>query len=165
MSIMSWDPFTTLSRLDRDFDELVRRTWGGPRGTAASGFVPPVEMITDGSDVLVRLELPGIDVDRDVEVEVHDGLLTVSGQRDSDVTEQSDDHKILVREHRYGSFRREFALPPGVSGDDVTAHYDQGILEIRITGVAQPEPKPQRVEVTKRSEAGGRQVIEGSVGD
>ena len=165
MSIMSWDPFTTLSRLDRDFDELVRRTWGGPRGSTSAGFVPPVEMVTDGSDVLVRLELPGIDIDNDVEVEVHDGRLTVTGQRESHVTEESQDQKILVREHRYGSFRREFALPAGVTGDDITADYDQGILEIRIKEVTQPEPQPQRVQVQKKSESRSRPVIEGSLSE
>ena len=162
MSIMSWDPFTTLSRLDRDFHDLVRRTWGGSRGPTFAGFVPAVEMIKDGTDVLVRLELPGIDVDKDVDVEVHDGRLTVSGQRESDVTEKAADDKILVREHRYGSFRREFALPEGVTGDDVTARYDQGILEIRIKGVTQPEPAPQRIPVEKSE---SRPVIEGTVED
>jgi len=122
-------------------------------------------MLTDGSDVLVRLELPGIDIDNDVEVEVHDGRLTVTGQRQSQVSEESQNQKILVREHRYGSFRREFALPAAVTGDDVTADYDQGILEIRIREVTQPEPRPQRVEVHKKSESRPRPVIEGSVSD
>lgn len=163
MSIMSWDPFTTLSRMDRDFDDLVRRTWGGPRPATTAGFVPPVEMVIDGSDVLVRLELPGIDIDKDVEVEVHDGRLTVSGSREETVEEQSEDRKVLVREHRYGSFRREFALPTGITGDDVEAHYENGILEIRIEGVAQPEPKPQKVAVKARGGKEPRPVVEGSV--
>ena len=161
MSIMSWDPFTTLSRLDRDFDDLVRRTWGGPRAAMTAGFVPPVEMVTEGADVLVRLELPGIDVDKDVEIEVHDGRLTVSGHREESVEEESEDRKVLVREHRYGSFRREFALPTGITGDDVEAAYENGILEIRITGVTQPEPQPQKVQINRGRGTQKRPVIEG----
>lgn len=161
MSIMSWDPFTTLSRLDRDFDDLVRRTWGGPRTPMTAGFVPPVEMVTEGTDVLVRLELPGIDIDKDVEIEVHDSRLTVSGQREESVEEESEDRKVLVREHRYGSFRREFALPTGITGDDVEAAYENGILEIRIKGVTQPEPQPQKVEISRGRGAQKRPVIEG----
>jgi hypothetical protein len=42
MPMLSWDPFTTLSRLDRDFDELVRRTWGSPTTRPTAGFVPAV---------------------------------------------------------------------------------------------------------------------------
>ena len=164
MSLMSWDPFTTMSRLDRDFDDLVRRTWGGPRAKTSAGFVPPVEMLTDGADVLVRLELPGIDADNDLDVEVEDGRLTVSGRREETVEEASDDRKVLVREHRYGSFRRDFALPSGVSGDDIEATYDQGILEIRISGLAQPEPPPQKVSV-KAGKKTNKKVIEGSVSD
>lgn len=162
MSIMSWDPFTTLSRLDRDFDDLVRRTWGGPRATMTAGFVPPVEMVTEGTDVLVRLELPGIDIDKDVEIEVHDSRLTVSGHREESVEEESEDRKVLVREHRYGSFRREFALPTGITGDDVEAAYDNGILEIRIKGVTQPEPQPQKVAINRGRGAQQRTVIEGT---
>jgi len=79
------------------------------------------------------------------------------------VTGQRQNQKILVREHRYGSFRREFALPAGVTGDDVATDYDQGILETRIREVTQPEPRPQRVEVQKKSESRPRPVIEGSV--
>ena len=165
MSLMSWDPFTTISRMDRDFDDLVRRTWGGPRSATTAGFVPPVEMVSEGRDVLVRLELPGIDIDNDVEVEVHDGRLTVSGSRQETIEEQSEDRKVLVREHRYGSFRREFALPAGVSGDDVEAAYENGILELRIRDVAQPEPKPQKVAIKARGGKKPRQVIEGSVND
>ncbi len=162
MSIMSWDPFTTLSRLDRDFDDLVRRTWGGPRGAMTAGFVPPVEMVTEGTDVLVRLELPGIDIDKDVEIEVHDSRLRVSGHREESIAEESEDRKVLVREHRYGSFRREFALPPGITGDDVEAAYENGILEIRIKGVTQPEPQPQKVEINRGRDTQRRAVIEGT---
>lgn len=162
MSIMSWDPFTTLSRLDRDFDDLVRRTWGGPRATMTAGFVPPVEMVTEGTDVLVRLELPGIDIDKDVEIEVHDSRLTVSGHREESVEEESEDRKVLVREHRYGSFRREFALPTGITADDVEAAYENGILEIRIKGVTQPEPQPQKVAINRGRGAQKRPVIEGT---
>lgn len=162
MSIMSWDPFTTLSRLDRDFDDLVRRTWGAIPAATTAGFVPPVEMVTDGTDVLVRLELPGIDIDKDVDVEVHDSRLTVSGHREESAEGQSEDHKVLVQEHRCGSFRREFALPAGVTGDDVEAAYDNGILEVRIKGVTQPEPQPQKVEISRGTGSQQRPVIEGA---
>jgi len=127
-----------------------------------AGFVPPVEMVTEGTDVLVRLELPGIDIDKDVEIEVHDSRLRVSGHREESIAEESEDRKVLVREHRYGSFRREFALPPGITGDDVEAAYENGILEIRIKGVTQPEPQPQKVEINRGRDAQRRAVIEGT---
>jgi HSP20 family protein len=153
-----WDPFTALARMDRDFDALVRRTWG-TGGTARAGFVPAVELRKDGEDVLVVLELPGVDVTKDVTIEVDKGKLVVSGER-RDTTEQDSDN-VLVRELRYGSFRREFALPGGVSAENVEATYDAGLLTIRVRRVIQPEPQPVRVPIaTAAASDTGPTVIE-----
>jgi HSP20 family protein len=154
-----WDPFTALARMDRDFDALVRRTWG-TGGTARAGFVPAVELRKDGEDVLVVLELPGVDVTKDVTIEVDKGKLVVSGERrdatESDGANAAD--SVLVRELRYGSFRREFALPGGVSAENVEASYDAGLLTVRVRRVVQPEPEPVRVPIT----TSGATVIEQS---
>ena len=60
MALLRLDPFTALARMDQDFDDLVRRTFGAE----ANQFVPPVEMATEGSDVVITLEIPGVDVVR-----------------------------------------------------------------------------------------------------
>lgn len=156
----SWDPFTTLARLDQDFDALVRRTWGrGPGATAApagpsarslgrtAGYVPAIEMRADGADVVITLELPGVDVARDVDIEVAEGRLTISGQRRDRNDERDEGGKVLVRELRYGSFRREFALPEGVTAEHVDASYDQGLLEVRVREVSKPALPPQKVAI------------------
>ena len=141
------DPFTALARFDREFDELVRRGWGAARTTRA-GFVPPVEILTRGSDVLVRLELPGVDVEKDVEVTVDKGRLVIRGERrDERAGEQAG---YLVRELRYGSFHREFGLPEGITGDDVEAHYDQGMLEVVVRRAVTPEPEPKRISIATK---------------
>ena len=81
MALTRWDPFATLSRMDREFDDLVRRTWGGQGSGIRSGFVPAVEMITQGEDVVIRLELPGVDPDKDIDLEIEPGKLTIRGER------------------------------------------------------------------------------------
>ncbi len=150
----SWDPFTVLARMDREFDELVRRTWGGPgRTPAPAGFVPAVEVVRDGEDVVVRVELPGIDVERDVSIEVERGKLVISGERRS----ASDGEGVLVRELRYGAFRREFALPQGISPEQVEASYDSGLLDVRVRAAVTPEPQPVKVPI--RRAAGRREVV------
>lgn len=159
-----WDPFTTLARLDQDFDALVRRTWAGSAPPAASpagrtaGFVPAVEMRADGADVVITLELPGVDVSKDVDIEVAEGRLTISGHRRDRQEELEGGGKVLVRELRYGSFRREFALPEGVTAEHVDATYDQGLLEVRVREVSKPVLPPQKVAI--RSTGEGR-TIEG----
>lgn len=146
MQVRRWDPFTVLAKMDRDFDEVVRRTWG-EQGRVGATFVPPVEVVREGSDVVVRFELPGIDVERDVTIEVERGKLVVSGER-RDPGGESAERQLLVRELRYGQFRREFALPGGVSPEQVEAGYDAGMLEVRVHAVIAPEPSPVRVPIS-----------------
>ena len=149
MAITRWDPFTALARFDREFDDLVRRGWGA--GSGRTGFVPPVEIVREGRDVLVRLELPGIDVDRDVEITVDKGNLVIRGERRDERT--GENHGVLVRELRYGSFQREFALPDGMTADNVEATYDQGMLMVRVREAVTPEPEPQQVRITRAGES------------
>ena len=154
MQVQRFDPFSVLSRMDREFDDLVRRgLGGGSRGPARAltGFVPAVEVVRDGQDVVVRVELPGVDVERDVSIEVDRGKLVLSGERRD--TSESQAEGVLVRELRYGQFRREFALPPGVSPEQVEATYDQGLLDVRVRSVIQPEPATVRVPITTRRSA------------
>lgn len=169
MALTRWDPFTTLARLDEDFDQLVRRAWGGPapgspQARTTAGYVPAVEMRAEGADVLITLELPGVDVGQDVDIEVAEGRLTISGERRDRNEERDETGKVLVREFRYGSFRREFALPEGVGADDVDAAYDQGLLTVRVRNVTKPVLPPQKVAIRQaaaepRSE---QRTIEGS---
>jgi len=149
MALQVWDPFSTLARLDRDFDEIVRRAWSPARTTTArstAGYVPAVELARDGEDVVIRLELPGVDVAKDVDIEVAEGRLTISGQRE-DRYSSGEGQQLLVRELRYGAFRRDFQLPDGVTADDVDASYDRGMLEVRVRHVSKPAPSPTKVAI------------------
>lgn len=162
MALTRWDPFTTLARLDEDFDQLVRRAWGteGRRRTATAGYVPAIDMRAEGSDVVITLELPGVDVAKDVDIEVAEGRLTISGERQDRTEHESNDGRMLVRELRYGAFRRDFALPEGVTADQVEATYDKGMLEVRVRDVTKPVVPPQKIQVRS---ADDRQTIEGKV--
>lgn len=145
MALQIWDPFSTLARLDRDFDEIVRRAWTPARSATSrstAGYVPAVELARDGADVVIRLELPGVDVARDVDIEVAEGRLTISGQR-----EDTGRGQPLVRELRYGAFRRDFQLPDGVTAEDVDASYDRGMLEVRVRHVSKPAATPTKVAI------------------
>lgn len=153
MAVTRWDPFSALARFDREFDELVRRGWG--TSATRAGFVPPVEMVVRDSDVVIRLELPGVDVERDVDVEVDNGRLVIKGERRDERSEEAP--SFLLRELRYGSFRREFALPEGITADNVEAAYDHGMLEVLVKGAVRRPPEPRQVKIATRD---GSQAIE-----
>ena len=132
------DPFGALSRLDHEFDALVREGFG--RGTAPTplGFVPSVEIRADAEDVVISLELPGVDADEDVALEITGGQLVISGRRRAPgEAVAADDSRLILRELRYGAFRRSFDLPEGVGASKIQANYERGMLMVRVRGAAQ----------------------------
>lgn len=113
-------------------------------------FLPVSDVFRQGNDAVIRLELPGIDVDKDVTVEVKDSHLVVHGERRDEVSGEESSQWRSVREVRYGGFRRGFAVPRHVTPEDITAEYDAGILTIRIAG-AYRSRQEQRIPIARRS--------------
>ncbi len=133
------DPFA-------EFDTLVQRVFA-PRalGSRPTGFVPAAEVTRDGDDAVVRVELPGLDAEKDVTVEVDRGRLVVRGERRDERSDEKDGR--TWREVRYGSFRRSFALPAHVTAEAISASYDAGVLNVRVAGAYQGN-EAQRIAIT-----------------
>jgi HSP20 family protein len=104
------------------------------------------EFREDGS-LVVRAEMPGIDPDKDVEITVKDGILSLRAER-REQHEETDEKGFYRSEFRYGQFNRRIPLPPGASDKDVTAKYSDGILEIRLPIIDTPS-KGAKVPVTR----------------
>lgn len=161
-----WDPFNSVVRqLDRDFDSLVRRAFRNAQ-VSEIAFVPATDVVRDGPDVVIKVELPGVDVANDVDVEVSEGRLTISGQRvpdrgdpqgeqDTGAVERSPVLIREVREIRHGSFRREFTLPKGVGAEQVEADYDRGVLRVRVRDVVRPALGPRKVQIRAAGDVSG----------
>lgn len=131
-----------------DLDSLMRSTFGSLERWPVfdSGqYTPAAEVRRDGDDAVVRVELPGVDVAKDVHVELVDGRLVVHGERRDETTEEGNGRTL--REFRYGAFRRSFRLPRQVTSDDVRAAYDAGVLSVRISGVYAGS-QPQSIEIS-----------------
>lgn len=139
------------SRPAWDTDRWLRDFFG-PAATAdwftpvTSGFTPAAEIVKEGDDAVVRLELPGVDVDKDVNVEVENGRLVIHGEHRDERSEEENGRTL--REIRYGSFRRSFQLPGHVTSEAVAASYDAGVLTVRVTG-AYAGAQPQRIAISK----------------
>lgn len=117
----------SLARRERfELPEQVRKFFEGDWEVPAF----PVEEYQDGSSMVIRAELPNINPDQDLDVTVSDGVLHIKGER-REKTEHKARHGYRS-EFRYGSFTREIPLPPGSSQDDVTATYNDGVLEVRV---------------------------------
>ncbi|MET9392938.1 Hsp20/alpha crystallin family protein [Streptomyces sp. NPDC006624] len=84
------------------------------------------EHLTDDGTYVVRAELPGVDPEKDVEITVDSGLLTLRAERSEQTTEK---HRT---EFRYGTFVRSVRLPAGAKDDEATAEYEDGVLTIKV---------------------------------
>ncbi|BBZ01237.1 heat-shock protein Hsp20 [Mycolicibacterium chitae] len=143
-------PAWSVDRFVRDFfGPASADEWFKPLTQASAGFYPAAEVVKDGADAVVRLELPGVDVAKDVTVEVEDGRLTIHGERRDEHTSADDDGTRTLREVRYGTFRRSFALPEHITGDAITASYDAGVLTVRVAGAHDKPAVPgaQRIAI------------------
>lgn len=89
-----------------------------------------LEEFDEESTHVVRAEMPGIDPDKDVEISIDHGLLTVRAERRHE--EKSEKKGRFHSEFSYGAFSRTVRLPAGATEDDVQATYRDGILEIRF---------------------------------
>ena len=150
-SLALWSrPAWNTDRWLRDFFGPAAATdWYKP---ATSGFTPAAEIVRDGDDAVVRVQLPGVDVDKDVNVEVDRGRLVIHGEhRDEHAVNEGEaganDGRTL-REIRYGSFRRSFQLPANVTSEAISASYDAGVLTVRVAGVYAAN-QAQRIAITK----------------
>jgi HSP20 family protein len=107
-----------------------------------------VEQFLDGDTLVVRAELPGIDPDTDLDLSVTDGQLHIKAKR-----EEKAEHKSKTgyrSEFRYGSVTRSFALPPGVSEEDITASYNDGVLEVRApVRSTSPDTSAKRIRIDR----------------
>jgi HSP20 family protein len=130
----------TLTRWPRDLMDM----WSGwqPFGAMSWPFRDiKVEEFVDGDQLVVRAEVPGVDPDRDIDVSVDNGVLTISAERRESNREKFD--RGFHSEFRYGSFVRQIRLPAGTSPEVVSATYKDGVLEIRM-------PKPSAEEASRR---------------
>jgi HSP20 family protein len=116
----------------------------GNTGSEMAPWVPKVDVVQRGNELVVRADLPGVTPD-EVTVEVSDDAITLSGQRREERVE--DDGNLYRVERAYGAFFREIPLPEGAIADQASASFKDGVLEITVP--VPPVSRGRRLEITK----------------
>lgn len=146
MADQNWIPFRAFTLLEQEMHELVERI-GGRSWIDGFGWKPDTDIYRDGDSFVVQAELPGIDPHRDLEVDVVENILQISGHiaQAHDVTETD----RFITERRYGPFHREVMLPCGIDPAAVEANFCNGILTVRATLSPETtaEQAPYRIQV------------------
>ena len=135
------------SRVARDPYSLARDLLGWDPffgGRPASAFAPAFEVKETNEAFVVRADLPGVD-EKDLDVAIHNGVLTVSGSRQAE--DRRDGESYALYERQYGSFTRSFALPDMADGERIEAKLDAGVLTLQIPKRA--EAKPRKIAIKR----------------
>ena len=117
---------------------------GGMTRGRSNAWTPSLETFRRGDDLVVRADLPGLRKE-DVDVEIDDGVLTISGERTEEQVENRDDY--YRSERHYGRFHRALPLPEGVTGEACEATFKDGVLEVTLPLPKQPVRKARQIAI------------------
>jgi HSP20 family protein len=155
-----WEPLREFSAMQDRMNRMNRlfRESHNPDGSeealTTTSFAPPVDTYEDEHNIVLKLEVPGID-EKDIHVHIDNNTLTVHGERNIEQEEKEENYRRIERQ--YGSFTRSFTLPSSVDQGQVSAHYDKGVLKIKLAKKAEAKPKQIKVNV------GSEKILEAKV--
>ncbi len=151
-TLVRWEPFRELASLHNEMSRLMIGVLEG-NGRTTQTWVPAVDVWETENDLVYAFDLPGVAQDK-ISVELNEGALTVSAERERQAEVEGD--RFFRFERRYGTFSRTIALPQGTSEESIRADYKDGVLEVHV---AKPEqPKPRRIQI---GTTGSQATIEG----
>jgi len=136
--------------LDRPFEEFFR-TLAGPWPfrpllalTPGKHYIPTADMFARNGDMVVRIDLPGIDP-KDIKVKFEEGELVVTGERKAE--KEIKEEGYYRKEAAYGIFERHMTLPKGIKESEIKAEYDKGVLEISVPRMPRTDVAPKAKEI------------------
>jgi HSP20 family protein len=133
MALIRWEPA-------RELNSLFSSIFDTPTGTVSAGrrWLPAMDLVETDDHFVLQTDLPGVSED-DVDVELDNDVLTVSGERKAEhETREKGYYRV---ERASGSFRRSLRLPEGVDPEAIEASFDKGVLEVRIPKPEQRKPR------------------------
>jgi HSP20 family protein len=148
MALIRWEPVAELNTIQNEMNRLFNNFFEAPtgrsNGSSTSRWIPAMDLVETADHYVLRADLPGLS-DEDVNVQLEDNVLTISGERK---TEQHTEREGYYRlERAFGGFSRSLTLPDGVDPDSVQAHFDRGVLEITIPKPEQKKPRQVQIKL------------------
>ena len=147
MTIVRWEPLRELSTLQSDMNRFFNTMFDTPArrrrpASALRRWTPAMDLAETEDAFVLRADLPGVSQE-DVQIELEDTVLTVSGERKVD--HETKGEGFYRVERSFGQFSRSLTLPKGVDAEAIAASFTDGVLEVRI-----PKPeqrKPRRIGI------------------
>lgn len=145
-SVWNLSPFERMNSLRDEINRLFESPWGelGRPGESFNEWVPALDLREDKDNLIATVEIPGMKKE-DLDVSVHEGTLSVSGERTCEAkSEESGSYRC---ERQFGRFHRAVTLPKPVKADGIKASYRDGILTVTLPKTEEAKPKQIEVKV------------------
>jgi HSP20 family protein len=153
MALIRWEPARELQSIQQEMNRLFGTFFDSPTGDGNGGlmrrWIPAMDLLEEDDHFVLRADLPGLD-EGDVNVELEDNVLTISGERKSQHGDRKDGYYRIER--AAGSFSRSLTLPEGIDAESIRARFEKGVLEVIV-----PKPeqrKPRRVAINVGEQPG-----------
>jgi len=145
-------PFWSLRKeIDNLFDDFYHgwapfsRRAAGPAGRLPA-TAPALDVIDKKTEVKLIADLPGLS-EKDINVEVTDSMLTISGEKAEETEEGDKEGERYVSERRFGSFVRRISLPEGIDQEKIDASFKNGVLTVRLPKKPEAQNPARKIEV------------------
>jgi len=142
MTIVRYEPWGLVNRFHRDFSHFFDNAFAHDARNAPVAWLPSVDVREEDTRFVVQADLPGVDK-KDIEITAEKGVLTIKGERKSEVKAGEAGYERVERVA--GTFVRRFTLPENAQAEGITAKQTNGVLEVSIP--KQAEVQPKRIEV------------------
>jgi HSP20 family protein len=143
--LSNWTPFDRLFSLRDEMDRLFDFTFPSRDSGLFSGWSPALDLWDDKDSFVAKVELPGMKKE-DINISLHEGVLTVSGERKHEHESGSKEGGAFRSERYFGKFQRSVTLPTRVDPANVKASYKDGVLTVFLPKAE--EAKPRHIDVT-----------------
>lgn len=141
MLLTRFDPLREFANMQRAFQEMPQLS---EEDKSINAFVPKVNTRELDDAYYIDVDLPGIKKE-DIDIDIHDGKLTIQGERKfKDETKEEDYYKV---ETSFGKFMRSFSLPDNIDSDQVSASFNDGVLEVKVAKIDRDENR-KKIEVS-----------------
>ena len=150
MALIRWEPVRELNAIQSEMNRLFNTLFDSPApGNGGSShtqrrWIPAIDLVETADEFVLRADLPGL-TEQDVNIELEDNVLTVSGERKAEHEERKEGYYRVERSS--GSFSRSLTLPEGVDPESVKAGFENGVLEVRIPKPEQRKPRKVAISV------------------
>lgn len=141
----SWTSFDRLASLRDEMDRLFDFAWPTRDSGLFSGWSPALDVHDEKDNLVVQVELPGLKKD-EIDISLHDGVLTVSGERKQE--REQKEGESFRSERYFGKFQRSVTLPVAVNAQNIKATYKDGVLTVHLPKAEEAKPKQIAVNVS-----------------